>query len=352
MRGVGATPVQESSYLGDNGTLPDNEHIETFFTDLRDTHVSGVGVKETSYYPYLSNLLNTIGKTLKPRVRCIVHPHSIGAGLPDGALITTDQKSAASDPLADGLIPSRVRIIGGLFYAYPADMRVPEVRKERLDMLVFSQPTISACKSLGLRGVYGEHRPRLRTPGRRSSRLSVPALDHCGGTPCCHQSHRSPFSLTFVLPSLSRTAMSSMLQPELHRRQAPGEIRMTLASIALLHQSQPNAVVRRVNLVLLGSEVTFRRLHRRVAQQQLNLLKFSAGGPAHFRATPPQVMRRNSGDARGQGVRLKQLPYNLFCHPFTQYVIPSTDRPQHVAFGNPCRPRPCVDGNLHPGRHR
>jgi hypothetical protein len=74
---------------------------------VRDTHVSGVGVKETSYYPYIANLFNALGKTIKPRVRCIVHPHSIGAGLPDGALITTDQKSAADDPLADGLIPSR-----------------------------------------------------------------------------------------------------------------------------------------------------------------------------------------------------------------------------------------------------
>ena len=83
------------------------EHIEAFFTDLRDTHLSGVGVKETSYYPYLSNLLNTIGKRLKPRVRCIVHPHSIGAGLPDGALITSDQRSSADDPLAEGLIPAR-----------------------------------------------------------------------------------------------------------------------------------------------------------------------------------------------------------------------------------------------------
>jgi hypothetical protein len=87
--------------------LPDNAHIESFFTDLRDTHISGVGVKETSYYPYLSNLLTVIGKKLKPKVRCIIHPHSIGAGLPDGALITTDQKSKADDPLADGLIPSR-----------------------------------------------------------------------------------------------------------------------------------------------------------------------------------------------------------------------------------------------------
>jgi Type ISP C-terminal specificity domain/N-6 DNA Methylase len=87
--------------------LADNAHIESFFTDLRDTHVSGVGVKETSYYPYFSNLLNFIGKKLKPKVRCIVHPRSIGAGLPDGALITADQKSKADDPLADGLIPSR-----------------------------------------------------------------------------------------------------------------------------------------------------------------------------------------------------------------------------------------------------
>jgi hypothetical protein len=87
--------------------LPDIAHIESFFTDLRDTYVSGVGVKETSYYPYLSNLLNVIGKKLKPKVRCVIHPRSIGAGLPDGALITADQKSKADDPLADGLIPSR-----------------------------------------------------------------------------------------------------------------------------------------------------------------------------------------------------------------------------------------------------
>jgi hypothetical protein len=80
--------------------------IEEFFTDLRDTHNSGVGVKETSYYPYLSNLLNALGKTLKPRVRCIVHPHSIGAGLPDGALITTEQKSSSTVPLSAGLIPA------------------------------------------------------------------------------------------------------------------------------------------------------------------------------------------------------------------------------------------------------
>lgn len=84
-----------------------DQQIQEFFAELRDTHLSGVAVKETSYYPYLANLLNATGKKLKPRVRCIIHPRSIGAGLPDGALITADQKSAAEDPLAEGLIPAR-----------------------------------------------------------------------------------------------------------------------------------------------------------------------------------------------------------------------------------------------------
>ena len=53
----------------------------------------------------LANLFNALGKRLK--VRCIIHPHSIGAGLPDGALITADQKSKLDDPLAEGMIPAR-----------------------------------------------------------------------------------------------------------------------------------------------------------------------------------------------------------------------------------------------------
>jgi len=73
---------------------------------VRDTHSCGVGVKETAYYPYLENLFSSLGKALKPRVRCIIHPRNIGAGLPDGALVTTDQKAIADDPLSNGLIPA------------------------------------------------------------------------------------------------------------------------------------------------------------------------------------------------------------------------------------------------------
>ncbi len=97
--------------------MAEQNPILDFFTDVRDTHVSGIGVKETSYYPYLANLFNTLGKGLKPKVRCIIHPHSIGAGLPDGALVTPDQKSEENDLLASGLIPSR----GVLEIKSPAD---------------------------------------------------------------------------------------------------------------------------------------------------------------------------------------------------------------------------------------
>ena len=51
----------------------------------------GVATKETSGYGALANLLNAVGHTLKPKVRCIIHPKNSGAGLPDGGLFTPDQ---------------------------------------------------------------------------------------------------------------------------------------------------------------------------------------------------------------------------------------------------------------------
>jgi hypothetical protein len=46
--------------------------LETYLRDLRDIRATGAAVKETSYYPPLANLLNAVGATLKPRVRCVI----------------------------------------------------------------------------------------------------------------------------------------------------------------------------------------------------------------------------------------------------------------------------------------
>ncbi|HEY5233869.1 MAG TPA: N-6 DNA methylase, partial [Verrucomicrobiae bacterium] len=61
-----------------------------------ETYLAGIATlrgatKETSGYPALANLLNAIGHTLKPKVKCIIHPKNSGAGIPDGGLFLPDQ---------------------------------------------------------------------------------------------------------------------------------------------------------------------------------------------------------------------------------------------------------------------
>src|SRR5882724_1680091 len=65
--------------------------LETYLAALRDIRSSGEAVDETSYYPALSNFLDEVGKTLKPKVRCILQLKNRGAGSPDGGLFTEDQ---------------------------------------------------------------------------------------------------------------------------------------------------------------------------------------------------------------------------------------------------------------------
>jgi len=63
--------------------------LETYLEELGASR--GVATKETSGYGALAALLNAAGHTLKPKVRCIIHPKNSGAGLPDGGLFTPDQ---------------------------------------------------------------------------------------------------------------------------------------------------------------------------------------------------------------------------------------------------------------------
>jgi hypothetical protein len=82
--------------------------LETYLKDLRDIRSTGAAVAETSFYPALSNLLNEIGQSLKPKVRCVINIANRGAGLPDGGLFTPDQfqKGADAQP-KQGQLPAR-----------------------------------------------------------------------------------------------------------------------------------------------------------------------------------------------------------------------------------------------------
>jgi len=65
--------------------------LESYLTSLREIRSSGEAVVETSFYPALINLLDEIGKSLKPKVRCISQLKNRGAGSPDLGLFTEDQ---------------------------------------------------------------------------------------------------------------------------------------------------------------------------------------------------------------------------------------------------------------------
>ena len=81
--------------------------LETYLQELRTVRLSGGAVKETAYYPALSNLFNEIGKTLKPKVRCVIHLQDTGGGLPDGGFFSEDQIRENAAEIVSGAIPAR-----------------------------------------------------------------------------------------------------------------------------------------------------------------------------------------------------------------------------------------------------
>ena len=82
--------------------------VETYFRDLSEIRSTGANVPETSFYGALEKLLNEIGKTLKPKVRCVLQLANRGAGNPDGGLFTANQfqKGTGADPIP-GQMPER-----------------------------------------------------------------------------------------------------------------------------------------------------------------------------------------------------------------------------------------------------
>ena len=67
--------------------------VEEYFDDLRKIKASGVGTAETSYYPPLTNLLNAVGGSLKPKVFCISQLSQQGADHPDFGIFAAKQVS-------------------------------------------------------------------------------------------------------------------------------------------------------------------------------------------------------------------------------------------------------------------
>ena len=65
--------------------------VDDYLADLRRIRASGGATGERSYYPPLTNLLNAVGGTLKPKVFCVGELAEQGAGHPDFGLYAAKQ---------------------------------------------------------------------------------------------------------------------------------------------------------------------------------------------------------------------------------------------------------------------
>ena len=81
--------------------------LESFLSASKSVHSTGGGTKETSYYTAINNLLDGVGHTLKPKVRCVMQLKNLGAGNPDGGLFTADQFDRQTGEAKDLGKPSR-----------------------------------------------------------------------------------------------------------------------------------------------------------------------------------------------------------------------------------------------------
>ena len=73
------------------------EAVQRYFLGVADVHDSGGGTNEQSYYPPLANLLNAVGETLEPQVKCVVELRDQGAGHPDMGLYSARQLRKGDD---------------------------------------------------------------------------------------------------------------------------------------------------------------------------------------------------------------------------------------------------------------
>jgi hypothetical protein len=81
--------------------------LEDYLAHLYTIHLTGAAVAETSYYGALETLLNEVGKTLKPAVRCVLSLQNKGAGIPDGGLFTAEQMQKGAGAPLPGQLPAR-----------------------------------------------------------------------------------------------------------------------------------------------------------------------------------------------------------------------------------------------------
>jgi hypothetical protein len=81
--------------------------LDRFLGDCMAVRRTSGGTQETSYYTAINNLMDGVGATLRPKVRCVMQLKNLGAGSPDGGLFTSEQFDRKTSAIKDLSAPAR-----------------------------------------------------------------------------------------------------------------------------------------------------------------------------------------------------------------------------------------------------
>jgi len=84
-----------------------SDELKHYLRRMSEIRRTGSAVKETSFYGTLETLFNEVGKTLKPKVRCVINLKTSGAGIPDGGFFTPNQFQKQLSEIIKGQLPER-----------------------------------------------------------------------------------------------------------------------------------------------------------------------------------------------------------------------------------------------------
>ena len=195
--------------------------MEAYFAHLRSIRASGGATDERSYYPPLSNLLDAVGSTLRPKVFCVTELAQQGAGHPDLGLYASHQRQKGK--IKQGQVPERgvmevkpagddawITAEGSQVSQYWGHYRLVLVTNTHDFVLLGEdaqgQPT--KLETFRLAGSAGEFEQRLQHP-RTFARGVGPAF---GEYLCRALSHRArlsePRDLAWLLASYARDGLA------------------------------------------------------------------------------------------------------------------------------------------------
>ena len=111
-------------------------------------------------------------------------------------------------------------------------------------------------------------------------------------------------------------------------------------------------IVHWMSQILLAAKIAFGGLHRRMAQQELNLFQFATVTVAQLRTGSPQVVRSNVLQPRSLATGTDYVPHHVLRDALPPSLIRSGNRPEDSSLGYSGSCRPLIECRLDPFRNR